>query len=222
MRDSHLLKPIIEFLLKQRQQGEGRPNNFSGEISFDFSKIRKDVPGLHNLSKLEELFGALKQKDCWFNSGRDSAIHEFSIRRGTHEASAIITVDCSTGFLKAKLKDLNDQIENTGEKKVVIIVDNLGISIKSVKNSKYTISGQRKKIVNFLISNGANPIPAKNIAKKFNISKISSVSDEIKQINDIFFRKFKDSLCSKTQLIINKPLGSGYRLNTEKFIVKKG
>jgi len=217
MRDAELLKPITEFLIKKRKQGEGRPNNFSGKITFLFSEIRKEVPRLNKLIQIEELFKVLKQKDCWFNGCKEGAIHGYTIVHKTTEADAQITVDCTTSFLSVKLKDLGGQIEEEAEtNKKVIIISKDDIKIKKDKKATYPISGRRKDIIIFLLQNKKNPIPGKEMTKEFKC-KLSKISDEIGEINKMFIKNTK----LKLKLIINKPQGSGYRLNSENFIFEQ-
>lgn len=218
MRDADLLKPIVEFLIKKRKEGENRPNNFSGKIIFLFSEMRSEVPRLRNLSKAETLLNALKQKDCWFNDSCQGAVHDYEIVRGTTDADAQITVDCSTNFLLVKLEALSGQIEEEAElnKKKVIISDE-GIKIKDNNNSVYRISGKRKQLLDILL-NSDGPVAGQDLLNQPGYSSLAALSDEVGTINEIFLNTFRDCINPKHELIINRPQGSGYRLNSDKYI----
>lgn len=218
MVDAELIKPIVEFLIKKRKNGKNRPNNFSGEITFLFSEIRGAVPGLSKINQLKKLFYYLKQKDCWVERSCEGAIHNFNITTQTTEASATITVDCTTDFLQVKLRQLAGQIDEESESnKTVLIISNYGIKLQKDKIKIYTIAGKRKDLVDFLLSKNDEPISGNVLKNKLEYLSISQLSDEISQINKVFKKNFNLEI----ELIINKPRGSGYRLNNEKFIIRK-
>jgi hypothetical protein len=217
MKGAELIKPIVEFLLKKRKDPNG-PNNFSGEITFFYAEIQNAIPRLGRLGKFTEILNSLTTKDCWFNECKQAAIHNLTIIKGTYEGNAKIIVNCSTGFLLAKLKDLNKQIEGRAEiNKQTILISDTGIRLKNRGKEVYSIGGKRKKLVLYLLKYG-EPLPALEIMGKLKYS-MPVLSDEVNTINKIFSKTFKKYVSTDHLLIINKPQGSGYRLNLDNFII---
>lgn len=212
MKDPEKQLFLLNLFLIKRNPELGGNNSYVGDFSFNFSEI--DTAVIPDERDLKDLLDNFKNKLIIFKGNESSIISGYKPKLGVY-----IINGCYTPQIKILKKELEDQIERDSEKPIIYIFTSRRLIKKDKQKDIQSISitpNQLEMLNN--LKGGATKRAATLLSTTVD-SFVQIISREKKLLNKAFKNKFGliDELVVR---IKGRGEGSGYKLNSDKFIFK--